>query len=433
MKKAVVNEDFAPAPIKNWEYPQLGVKLEQFENRSHIDLPDSVRFEDCVAAPPKYSTLKGKEIEEFLDQWKPYQNKDDCRITNSYKNGGKIAENSKVTQKLRSIGREFIVKVGKHILSGNFNLTTIPFPIKAMIPKSYLQYVGCIPTAFFPLYMNLALKTDDPVERFKLYIVSQISYFYLTTSFAKPLNPILGETYNGYYEDGSRIFLEQISHHPPIAYMLFTGPNDSYKFYGPSAFAASAGLNSITVNSKAWRRIYFKDNNQVIFNTMPNEYFSGTLLGTTVHETVGSMEFTDIENKIYCKLAFGGVKKKPTDYIDAQILVDNKPVCSIKGTYLGWVEFDGQRYFDYREMVPFEAKAAKSPIPSDCHYRNDMALLAIGQYDEAQKHKEALEHIQRTEAKIRKAWKENGYKNPAGDPKTDVDDDDSLGQKLAPQ
>jgi len=285
-----------------------------------------------------------------------------------------------------------------------------------MIPKSYLQYVGCVPTAFFPLYLNLALKSDDPVERFKLYIVSQISYFYLTTSFAKPLNPILGETYNGYYEDGSRIFLEQVSHHPPIAYMYFTGPNDSYRFYGPNAFHASAGLNSITLSTKAWRRIEFKDTKQVIQNTLPNEYFSGTLLGTTVHETVGSMEFTDVENKIYCKLTFGNVKKKPTDYFECQVLVENKPVSTIKGTYLGWIDVDGQRYFDYRQMVPFEAKAAKSPIPSDCHYRNDMALLSIGQYDEAQKHKEHLEHIQRTDAKIRKAWKENGYKNPNAPP-----------------
>jgi len=34
--------------------------------------------------------------------------------------------------------------------------------------------------------MNLALKTSDPVERFKLYIVSSLCYFYMSTSFAKP-------------------------------------------------------------------------------------------------------------------------------------------------------------------------------------------------------------------------------------------------------
>jgi hypothetical protein len=426
MHKQVVSEEIIPPLISNWEYPKLSVNMEGRDNRNHIDLPDSVRYEDCVAAPLKYIQIKGPEIEEFLNNWKPYERKDDCRIVHSYKNGGKVAENTKITQKLRSIGREFIYKVGKHILSGNFNLTTIPFPIKAMVPKSYLEYVGCLPTAYFPLYMNLALKTSDPVERFKLYIVAQISYFYLTTSFAKPLNPIIGETFNGYYEDGSRIFLEQISHHPPVAYMMFTGPNDSYKFYGPSMFSASAGLNSITLNTKAWRRVEFKDNKQTIYNTMPNEYFSGTLLGTTVHETIGSMEYTDVENKIYCKLVFGGVKKKPSDYVDAQIFVDGKPVCSIKGTYLGWLEFDGQRYFDFREMVPFEAKSSQSPIPSDCNYRNDKALLAIGHYNEAQKEKEALEHVQRTDTKLRKAYIAAGGNRGKNAPVAKADDGTGL-------
>jgi len=118
----------------------------------------------------------------------------------AYKKGGKTAENPKAVKKLRAVGKDFLYKVGKQVFSGNFNLTTIPFPIKAMVPKSYLEYVGCIPSktmsltifnilaAFFPLYMNLALKTPDPIERFKLYIISAICYFFMTSSFAKPVS-----------------------------------------------------------------------------------------------------------------------------------------------------------------------------------------------------------------------------------------------------
>ena len=118
--------------------------------------------------------------------------------------------------------------------------------------------------------MNLALKTSDPVERFKLYIVASLCYFFKTTSFAKPLNPILGETCTGQYDDGSHFYLEQVSHHPPISYILFMGPKDAYKYYGPSQYAASAGLNSLTVTAKAWRKVTFKDNGQTIYNTFPN-------------------------------------------------------------------------------------------------------------------------------------------------------------------
>ena len=37
------------------------------------------------------------------------------------------------------------------------------------------------------------------------------------TSTLKPFNPILGETYQGQYGSGLRVFAEQISHHPPVS------------------------------------------------------------------------------------------------------------------------------------------------------------------------------------------------------------------------
>ena len=39
---------------------------------------------------------------------------------------------------------------------------------------------------------------------------------------AKPFNPILGETYQGFI-DGCPIYGEQISHHPPISSLLLLG------------------------------------------------------------------------------------------------------------------------------------------------------------------------------------------------------------------
>ena len=47
------------------------------------------------------------------------------------------------------------------------------------------------------------------------------------------------------------------------------------------------------------------------------------------------MEFVDEENKLYCNLAFGKVRRKPTDYIEATITKDGETVSQIKGTYLG--------------------------------------------------------------------------------------------------
>jgi len=58
----------------------------------------------------------------------------------------------------------------------------------------------------------------------KLVITATISSFFWTNTFLKPLNPILGETLVASYPDGTEIYCEQTSHHPPVCYFLVIGP-----------------------------------------------------------------------------------------------------------------------------------------------------------------------------------------------------------------
>lgn len=68
---------------------------------------------------------------------------------------------------------------------------------------------------------------------------------------------------------------------------------------------------------------------------MKKDHYEGIFWGTFFTEVVGSMEFIDQENKISCKLDFGHVKKKPTDYFEGAIMVNGKPVSKVFGTYMG--------------------------------------------------------------------------------------------------
>ena len=43
-----------------------------------------------------------------------------------------------------------------------------------------------------------------------------VSGLHLIVSMAKPFNPILGESYEGRFPDGTKVYCEHISHHPPI-------------------------------------------------------------------------------------------------------------------------------------------------------------------------------------------------------------------------
>jgi hypothetical protein len=56
---------------------------------------------------------------------------------------------------------------------------------------------------------------------------------------AKPFNPILGETWEACLPDGCTIFLEQISHHPPISAFQLLGPRALFAFTGQRC---SAGM-----------------------------------------------------------------------------------------------------------------------------------------------------------------------------------------------
>ena len=56
--------------------------------------------------------------------------------------------------------------------------------------------------------MNRASKTSDPVERMKLVMSANFSWYFYNAIFVKPLNPILGETYQCYGQDGTKIYME---------------------------------------------------------------------------------------------------------------------------------------------------------------------------------------------------------------------------------
>lgn len=59
------------------------------------------------------------------------------------------------------------------------------------------------------------------------------------------------------------------------------------------------------------------------------------------------------------------------------------------------------RYWTLAEEQPEEWQPEEAPLPSDCRYRQDLALLAAGDVKAAQAAKEALEQRQRQDAKLR--------------------------------
>jgi len=351
-------------------------------------------------SPTKPSPTKpSNPLLGFVKNWRPYGSKDEYRIPEGAKEGGLALLDKEVLDKLRSAAKEMMKVAGRKILKGDFNLTTISFPIKCMKPTTALHNT-LSSFSLAPLYMTRAGLVKDPVERMKFAVVTSIASFRYTSSFMKPLNPLLGETLHGTFEDGTQLYCEQTSHHPPISHFHIVGPDELYGINGYVNYSATAGLNSATVLNSGKKCFWFPDGTKIVSN-FPKESFSNTFWGTLRHETLGTMNFSDEEHNLECYIKFAPYKKKPSDYIEGMIVENNKTIKSkITGTYLGYIDFDGIRYWDIREISPYKMDFV-SDLPSSGDNREDLTLLNCGDEDGAQRAKEELEKAQRKDAVLR--------------------------------
>ncbi|KAJ9662125.1 Oxysterol-binding protein OBPa [Coniosporium apollinis] len=135
------------------------------------------------------------------------------------------------------------------------DLSRVTLPTFILEPRSMLERI----TNFMahPELMLPMPKIQDPVQRFVA-----VTRFYLSgwhikpPGVKKPLNPILGETFTGYWEypDNTKGYYiaEQTSHHPPKSSYFFMAP-DHYiridgclkprsKFLGNSAASLMEGI-----------------------------------------------------------------------------------------------------------------------------------------------------------------------------------------------
>ena len=238
--------------------------------------------------------------------------------------------------------------VGKKILSGQFDLTKISFPIKCMAPISTLELMPTLQSTMC-IYLNKAAAIDDPVERMKLLMTHNMSFFYKEKIFEKPLNPILGETFQALGQDGAKIYMEQTSHHPPRSHFYIDGPDGNYRLTGWSQHSIKMSLTTANLVAQGSKVVTFKDGQTITFNNTGDCIFN-IFMGNMGHQLTGKITFTDEANEIVGHYAPGTYRMKKQDYLWGEIKVKGKKVCEITGNYMGWLDFDKVRYWDIREQ-----------------------------------------------------------------------------------
>jgi len=377
------------SPLHLWDYDKKKLEL------TKEDLDPSKMYEKFYE---KY--MKDFKLPTDEDEYRPlYANVDE---------GGFDFASEKTLGIIRGMGWDLIKQIGRKILSGDFNLTTVTIPIKVMVPISILQHV-CNGHFNFPLYLNLASNLTDNVERLKYVIVATISCWYKSSVILKPLNPIWGETYEMMWEDGSHEYVEQTSHHPPCSNFIIYGPNNNYKFSGYLNFTSNAWINSMKLTNTGKRCVDFKDGTHIDFDYCQDQY-SNTFYGTFRHENIGGVHWNDVTHGLKAEMSLGGSAKSAlSDYFEGTIKdKDGNVLSNFTGSYLSHIDFDGKRYWDIRRNIDIEEYPIKNQIKSSSIYRKDSLLLYQRKMDEAQDAKTELEEIQRRDRRLRKAWKDYG-------------------------
>ena len=152
--------------------------------------------------------------------------------------------------------------------------------------------------------MLQAANNPDPLSRFQSVISFGLTSLILCTGQNKPFNPLLGETNQGTFADGSRYYCEHTSHHPPITHYLLEGPDNAYRMYGYYEFIGKMGKNSLTSGLRGPSTIEFADGSQIRFNA-PDFKLGGTIMGERTIEAVGSIVFEDLANRLRAVVKLG--------------------------------------------------------------------------------------------------------------------------------
>ena len=242
----------------------------------------------------------------------------------------------------------------------------------------------------------------SPIERFKKVITALISGLYLQGTQLKPFNPFLGETFQGEFPNGDKIYVEQVSH-SPLAARFYLKHKNIYTFHGYFEFSVtSEGLGSTAyINQKGPIYITFHQiGEEIICHTPIAKLCNASSEKNRSNMLDGYMGFMDVKNGFRAVIKLNE-NKKQFDEIRGEIIkfkypknfkfniektwefakkyklknTKNKIIATITGNYLEKLYIGQKLYWDINKDKSEYIIPVKNPLPSDGRYREDLIWL----------------------------------------------------------
>lgn len=179
--------------------------------------------------------------------------------------GGMRYTDDQLISDQRGVAKYLIKTVGSNLLKGK-SLLDLSLPVHIFEPQTFLQRLANC-WVYAPILLNKAYAATEKLERLKYCVCFAMSGQHRNLEQRKPFNPRLGETFQAHFSDGTSVFLEQISHNPPVSYFNLIG--DGFLYHGHQEQVASLGLNKAVGHQFGPNHIDFSDGDRVTWEYSP--------------------------------------------------------------------------------------------------------------------------------------------------------------------
>ena len=198
----------------------------------------------------------------------------------------------------------FIKRLGATFVEGK-DLVSVSMPVTMCEPASFLERMtrGWVT---MPEYCRLIDAAETDIEKMKHTVAMVVSGLHINTACKKPFNPVLGETYESTFADGTQVFAEQTSHHPPVAcWEVLSSEAGKWKFTGTAKWSGYFAGNAVKGGEHGVKYLEFASGYKVQW-TLPSISVGGVLTGNRILDHVGCVEFKDnSEPPLVCRVGFG--------------------------------------------------------------------------------------------------------------------------------
>ena len=353
--------------------------------------------------------------------------------------------NQEVVDKQSGIIKEVLTQLTKCIWSGT--AMSLSLPIRIFEPRSYLErYTDWF--AFAPILLTKAGACKDKIEAFKYVILFSLSALFRSSEQLKPLNPMLGETYECEWEDGSKFYLEHTCHTPPISHFYIKSSNNLYIVSGYIDLEMGGVMKAMFKNSflmipKGKITVYLPELKQTISFQFPKITMGGAIFGQRYVYFSDHMKFEDRENNLKAVIVFANGRKElkgkrihdiygklfkykfTSNDIKKPFYSDSLPsypfpsndkdvINEITGSWLEEIKI-GDKSFSIKDASAPQIYPSDKVLDSDARYREDKQWLQLSwdnkEFEKlfegyAQCWKLALEAQQRFDRGLRKEFKD---------------------------